>query len=67
MPHRRRVFVDGATYHVDYPYAHAARVFAAPEETFGIQVDAVEAELRRRLCVRGTIPNLSTMPDLEVL
>ncbi len=64
MPRRRRVFVDGATHLVDCPYAHGARVFAAPEEAFGLQVDAVEAELSRRLCMSGPILNLSTMPDL---
>ena len=64
MPRRPRVLVDGATYHVNCPYAHAARVLATPEEAFEGEVDAVEAELGRRLCMSGAILNLSTTPDL---
>lgn len=64
MPRRPRVLVDGATYHGNCPHAHGARVFTAAEEAFELQVDTLDAELRRRLCMSGAMLNLSTTPDL---
>lgn len=61
-----RLVVDGAAYDVDCLRESGARVFAAPEEAFKLHVDAVEAELRRRRCMGGTILNLSTTPDLQL-
>lgn len=63
MPRRRRDFVDSAICHLDRRFADGAGVFAAPEGVLGLQVDAVEAEPRRRLCMSGAILNLATMPD----
>ncbi len=66
MPRRSRVLVDGATFHVDCPFAHGARVFAAPEKGFERQVGAVEAKLRRLSCMSGRTLSLPTTPDPEV-
>ena len=67
MPRRPRVFVDGAIYHVYCRFAHGARVFATPEDAFKRQVDAIDVELRRPLCMSCAISNLSTTPDLVPL
>ena len=49
MPRRRPVLIDCVTYHVHCRFARGARRFAARGEGLEVQVDAVEAELRRRL------------------
>ncbi len=65
MPRRPRVLADGVPYHAGRRPPRGARVFAAPDEAFSLQVDAVEGEPRRRLGMSGAILNLATMPDLS--